>query len=98
MPPPVSRTALLFLTVIVIGLVMPGSPMMQSVTLSGCRASVNDVTELGSVVAAAGAAGFVVWLQPAISIAVASVASSLVLSMSLAPGWDTTPAYTRRAG
>src|SRR5215211_5150607 len=96
MPPPDSRTALLFLTVSVMGRVMPGSPMMQPVMLLGCRASVNTVTEAGSVVpAAAGAPVLVGWLQPAISIAVASAAISLVLRMSLNPGWGS--AYIRLA-
>ena len=58
---------------------MPGSPMMQPVTLLGCKESVNDVTEPGSVVPVAGAAVlmpvFVGWLQPAISIAVAGTAA-----------------------
>src|ERR1041384_6695049 len=85
MPPPVSRTALLLLTVSVMGRVMPGSPMMQPVTLLGCRDSVNTVTELGSVVPPAGAAGLVGWLQPAISMAVTNAAISLVVRMSLAP-------------
>src|SRR5712671_3395923 len=95
MPPPVSRTALLLLTVSVMGRVMPGSPMMQPVTLSGCRASVNTVTEPGSVVPAAGAAVLVGWLQPAISITVRSAEISLVLHMRLEPWQDLCPAYTR---
>ena len=59
--------------------------MMQPVTLLGCRASVNTVTEPGSVVPAPGAAVLAGWLQPAISIAVASAAISLVLRIVSEP-------------
>ena len=64
--------------------------MMQPVTLLGCRASVNIVTELGSVAPATGVAVPVVWPQLAINIAVASAANSLLLRMSVAR-WETTP-------
>src|SRR5262245_38703343 len=64
MPPAVSRTAALSLTVSVTGRVMLGSARMQPEPLLGCTASVNTVTELGSIgPAATGALVDGGWLQ-----------------------------------
>src|SRR5213079_1836286 len=85
-PPSVSNRAWLFLTVTVIGRVMLESASMQLSRLPGATASVNTVTELGSIgPAVTGVGVFAVWVQPAITAAAANAATVLVLSMILVP-------------
>src|SRR5260221_7811218 len=86
MPPAVSNRAWLFLTVTVIGRVMLESANMHPSMLPGATASVNTVTELGSIGPDVTGVGVpAVWVQPANRVAAASVAIALVLSMNLPP-------------